>query len=61
MISLHVTLYTDGDTDRFCVKSQADPDEPGQLDDVTESYDVVAIATEDGRQGFAVINKEDGK
>ena len=55
MISLHVTIYADGDDDRFKVMV---PDDDGNLIDLTEQYEVDACATEDGRAGFTVVAKD---
>ena len=57
MISLHVTIYDlDDDTgDRFKVMAVAN-DELTPID-VTDQYEVTAIATETGRGGFAVLKK----
>ncbi len=55
MIQLHVTIYTDGDDDRFKVTV---PDDDGNLLDLTDQYEVNSCATEDGRVGFLVVSKE---
>ena len=54
MISLHVSLWKDGDHDRFKVTAALGEEQV----DVTADYEVVAIADESGRQGFAVFAKE---
>lgn len=55
MISLHVTLYTldEDEGDRFKVLAAVDGSD--DLVDVTDQYEVVAIATDDKRGGFAVL------
>lgn len=55
MIQLHITLYQDdADNDRF--KAIA-VDDQGDLVDVTDEYELVACATEDGRVGFMCVAK----
>ncbi|GAF71792.1 unnamed protein product [marine sediment metagenome] len=56
MISLHITLYTQEVDDRFKITA-VDP-ESGEPSDVTDQYEVVAAATPEGREGFAVFRKE---
>ena len=56
MIQLHITLYQTEEGDRFKVNA-VDPDDPDKLKDVTEDYDIVAMQTTDGREGFAVLKK----
>ena len=58
MISLHVTLYRDGEgNDRYMVTSPA-VDHPGHVNDLTEHYELVAMEDEQGRSGFAVFKRE---
>ncbi len=56
MIGLHVTIYNldDDQGDRFKVMAAA-PDNPDEMVDVTEHYEVAAAGTDDGRRGFVVI------
>ncbi len=56
MISLHITLYTTEMGDQFKVMKVTDE---GSLADVTSTYDVTSVQTEDGRTGFAVVPKVD--
>ena len=56
MISIHVTLYTTDEGDRFKVMKANDAD---ILVDVTSDYEVASVRTEDGRTGFTVIPKLD--
>lgn len=53
MISLHITLYTQEDDDRFQVN--AVDTEDGEPIDVTDQYELVAVETPDGRPGFGVF------
>lgn len=53
---LVVTLYEDDKgQDRFKVYWA---EGEGEAEDITEQYEVAAVATEDGRRGFTVIKKE---
>jgi hypothetical protein len=56
MFHLTVTLTTTPEGDRFEVHSP-DPNDPTNIQDVTEQYDLVAMATDDGRNGWAVLKK----
>ena len=56
MISLHVTLYTTDEGDRFKVMKVG---EQGDLVDVTSDYEVAAVKTEDGRVGLTVVPLEE--
>jgi hypothetical protein len=58
MIQLHVTIYADGDDDRFKVTV---PTKDGELIDLTDQYEVNSCATEDGRAGFMIVSKEPAK
>lgn len=55
MISLHITVYAlEDQVDRYKVSTVC-PDS-GELLDVTDQYDVVAMASEEGQEmGFAVL------
>lgn len=55
---LHVVIYTFEGEDRF--KVMAGTPESDDSVDVTAHYDVIAIQTEDGRAGFAVLPKPGG-
>lgn len=54
MISLHVTIYDQGQGGQFKVMAAGFDDE---LVDVTDKYEVVAIQTDDGKKGFAVVKQ----
>ncbi len=56
MISLHVSIYNldDEKGDQFKVMASA-PENPDEMVDVTEHYEIVAAGTDDGRQGFVVL------
>jgi hypothetical protein len=55
MISLTITVYTtENGGDAFQVHA-ADSSKHGLLVDVTDQYEVVAMGTDDGKQGFAVL------
>lgn len=55
-IDLIVTLWTDGDgNDRFMVQHPVTVDE---LVDVTDQFELVVTATDDGRTGFMVVKKQ---
>ena len=60
MLSLHVTLYTTDEGDRFKVFAPSSQDD---MVDVTDRYELAAIATEDGRTGWCVlpIGKPEGR
>lgn len=55
MISLHVTVYTTDEGDRFVVHTISS--DTGEPVDVTDQYDVVALAGE--QEGFAIIKRKD--
>jgi hypothetical protein len=55
MISLHVTVYTTDEGDRFAVHVISD--DTGQPVDVTEQYEVLAL--EGDQEGFAVLKRKD--
>lgn len=58
MISLHVTLWRNDDgSERYRVNAVNDKN-PEMVEDVTDQYEVVAMATEDGKEGFAVLKSE---
>ena len=57
MISLHITVYESDDLDRFKIMA-ADSTEHDVMHDVTDQYSVVALTTEDGREGFAIVKQE---
>lgn len=58
MISLHVTLYRDEEgNDRYMVTSPS-VDNPGQVADLTQHYELVAMEDDKGRSGFAVFKRE---
>jgi len=56
VISLHITVYETEDGDRFRVNAVSS-DEPTNVKDVTEQYELLAAETEDGRVGFTVMRK----
>lgn len=53
MISLHVTVYTTDEGDRFVVHTISS--DTGEPVDVTDQYDVVALTGE--QEGFAVLKR----
>lgn len=55
MISLSVTIYQHGDADQFKVHLK---EGDAELQDVTDQYEIAACATPDGRNGWAVFEKE---
>jgi len=58
MISINITVYTtENGGDAFQVHA-ADSRDPGNLVDVTDQYELVAMQTEDGKQGFAVLKAD---
>jgi len=61
MISLHVTVFDVGNGKEFKVMSAPDADNPTDLVDVSEEYDIVGVSTKEGREGFAVIKKAEVK
>lgn len=55
---LSVTLYNmEGEGDRYRVHLLQDD---GKLCEVTEDYEMVSIATHDGREGFGIVPREEG-
>ena len=55
MISLSITVYTtENGGDAFQVHA-ADSRDPANLRDVTDQYELVAMQTDDGKEGFAVL------
>lgn len=58
MISVHFTIYTDEQgRDRFAA-SAPDPEDPDNIRDVTEQYELAAATTDKGRPGFAFFRRE---
>lgn len=57
MIQLHVTVWKDDDgNDRFIVMAEQPP--ARGLVDVTDQYELAAVATPEGRPGFAVFRRQ---
>ena len=56
MIKIVVTVYQSAGGDRFKVHTA---DENDNAVEVTDQYEVVAMQTEDGRTGFAVIKEKE--
>jgi len=58
MISMTITVYTTKNGgDAFQVHA-ADSSRQGILMDVTDQYELVAMQTDDGKQGYAVLKAE---